>query len=253
VWGVCASGPAPDSAGPVTTTRLLVIQHHDIAGLGRARPHLQAAGLTLDVRAVYRGEDLPADLSGHDGLLVLGGPQTAYTDTGFPTRSAEIALAADAVRAEVPYLGICLGAQLLAQAAGGRGYRGQTPEVGWHPVRLTSAAGSDPLLTGLPQEWMVMQSHVDHFTLPPEARVLATGKAYPNQAFRVGPRAWGVQFHPEAGPGFIAARQSMIPGYGADAPTPPAGERAALSEVEPLVTALFTRFARLVGRSAGTR
>ena len=118
---------------------LLVIQHTAYAGLGRLAPALQAAGCAADVRRIDRGEPLPTDLDDHDGLVVLGGPQAVWTDTDFPTRGAELALVANALSRARPLLGICLGAQLLAYAAGAECYRGDAPEIGW--ALLPSAHG----------------------------------------------------------------------------------------------------------------
>lgn len=190
------SPPAP--AAPV-----LVVEHDDVAPLGRLDP----LGAPADLRRPHAGDPLPADLSGHSAVLVLGGQMAAWEDDAAPWLPATRALMARAVEEEVPLLGICLGAQLLAMAAGGRAERGGAgPEAGLLAVVPTAAAADDalvgPLAAAAPGGWLAAQSHGDAVTaLPPGAVVLARSAAYPVQAFRVGRCAWGVQYHPEVTPG----------------------------------------------------
>jgi GMP synthase (glutamine-hydrolysing) len=125
----------------------------------------------------------------------------AYEEAGYPFLAEEKRLLRRAAEAGVPVLGICLGAQLLADALGGHAHRGPTPELGYHPVRLTSSGERDPVLRHLEQP--VLSWHQDTFELPPGAELLAASDAYP-QAFRRG-RALGVQFHPETPPSLVDA------------------------------------------------
>lgn len=194
-------GAAAGPADPVA--RLLVVVHEDDAGPGRLAAHLPA----LDVRRPYAGEALPVDLHGYAGLLVLGGSMGASDDDVAAWLPATRRLLAEGVERGLPTLGICLGAQLLAAATGGQVRRGDAGlEVGLVPVRWQPAAADDALLgalalaagagggggVGVPQ-W-----HQDAVTnLPPGAVLLATGDRYPHQAFRLGDRAWGLQYHPE--------------------------------------------------------
>lgn len=165
----------------------MVIQHLDLEGayeIGRA----------LERRGVELVAELPSSLDGVDAVVVMGGPQSAYSDDRFPTRSAELALLAEAIERGIPTLGICLGAQLLAVATGGRCYRGEAREIGWFPVEVTGV--NDPLFGGLPT-FTPLHWHRDTFDLPPGAVHLASSELYANQAFRIGERAWGIQFHTE--------------------------------------------------------
>ncbi|MFJ6070622.1 type 1 glutamine amidotransferase [Streptomyces sp. NPDC093065] len=180
--------------------RLLVVQNHRGGGPGRFGDWLLADGVSPDVVHAYAGAPLPRRAE-HDGVLVLGGGHLPDDDVRAPWLAATRALVAEAVERGVPVFGICLGGQLLAQVAGGtvRGEHGE-PEVGSTPLTLRPEAGSDPLFRGLPERVTAVEHHVDAVTaLPPGAVWLMASERCPYQAFRVGERAWGVQFHPEAG------------------------------------------------------
>jgi GMP synthase-like glutamine amidotransferase len=229
----------------------LIIQHLAPEGPYAIATALAAAGVRQDVAPVFRGAPLPRDLAGFDGLVVLGGPMAADSDEGFPTRRAELALLADALERGVPTLGVCLGAQLLAHAAGGRVYRGTTgPEIGWAPVVLTPAAPDDPLLSALPPEPTVLHWHGDTFDLPTGAVHLAGNARYENQAFRLGDAAWGLQFHVEidqtAVDAFIAEFGDELAPAGATPDQLAAATPGALARLEPHRDRLLARFAARV-------
>ncbi|NMI01365.1 type 1 glutamine amidotransferase [Pseudonocardia acidicola] len=138
------------------------------------------------------GEPVPA-LDEVDGLVVLGGAMGAYETARYPFLRDTMRALEQAVERAVPTLAICLGAQLLAEAAGGRAYPGHGPEWGYIPVRLTAAGRADPVLHAFGGEHLSF--HSDTFDPPPGSRLLAESPAYP-QAFRVG-SALALQFHPE--------------------------------------------------------
>src|SRR5439155_18314763 len=121
-------------------------------------------------------------------------------DTEFPWLAQEKGLIASAVRDGVPFWGACLGVQLLAASLGARVYPAPEPEVGVMAVTLADEAMSDPVFVGLPRELPTLQWHGDTFDLPNGAVRLAGYEAYPNQAFRWGRNAYGVQFHLEVTP-----------------------------------------------------
>lgn len=177
----------------------LMVQHTPGGGPGRVGTWLREAGLDVRVLHPYAGEDLPAVLGGRP-LVVLGGGYLPDDDARAPWLPATRALARQALADATPFLGICLGGQLLARVAGGtvRAEHGR-PEYGSTPIRLRPEAAGDTLLHGLGDTVPAIERHVDAITeLPPGAVWLASSEACPHQAFRVGARAWGVQFHPEA-------------------------------------------------------
>lgn len=182
--------------------RVVIVQNSRGSSPGRLPGWLADEGLDP---VVVAGADLPQqvpDLAGVDGLVLLGGGFLPTDDELKPFLAHERHLAREAIDAEVPVLGICLGAQLLAVVAGGEvtPTSGET-ERGPCSVRLLPAASADPLLGDLVDdgELRMLQSHYDSVTaLPPDATHLATSDACQVQAFRIGSAAWGVQFHPEA-------------------------------------------------------
>ncbi|MGV9392031.1 type 1 glutamine amidotransferase [Streptomyces olivaceus] len=181
-------------------SRVLVVQNHAGGGPGRFGAWLASEGVSLDVLHAYAGAPLPRR-SAYDGVLVLGGGFLPDDDARAPWLAPTRALVADAVERGTPVFGICLGGQLLARVAGGtvRGEHG-APEFGSTPLSLRPEAGDDPLFRDLPGRVTAVEHHVDAVTaLPPGAAWLMTSEGCPYQAFRVGERAWGVQFHPEAG------------------------------------------------------
>ncbi|HXX90253.1 MAG TPA: type 1 glutamine amidotransferase [Acidimicrobiales bacterium] len=235
--------------------RCLIVQHVAAEGPYRIAEALERAGVGMDVRRVFAPEALPADLEGHDGLVVMGGPMSAYSDDGFPSRRAELDLLGQALATGRPVLGVCLGAQLLASAAGAGVYAGgATPEIGWGPVTLTPACADDPLLHGLPEQVGVLHWHGDTFDVPAGAEHLARTDLYPSQAFRAGERAWGLQFHLEVDAIAVAA---FLDAFGSDtlgAGTTPeaiADEApAALAALEEVQGRVLDRFAALVASRA---
>ncbi|HEV7212720.1 MAG TPA: type 1 glutamine amidotransferase [Blastococcus sp.] len=182
------------------SARLLVVVPSDTDPPARLGDWLRDAGLDLDERSLDRGDELPGDLAGFDGLLVLGGPQSALdsADTS-PELVGVRALLTQALAADLPTLAICLGAQLLADVGGGKVRPGiDGPEVGATLVAKRDAADADPVFGPVPLSPDVLQWHHDEISeLPTGATLLAGNPHYPHQAFRVGRHVYGLQFHIE--------------------------------------------------------
>ena len=186
-------------------TRALVVTHSPSEGPGTLTGWFAAAGVELDVVSPWDGDELPANPTEYDALVVLGGPQQAYDDGSAPWLPATKELLRAAVRERVPTLGICLGAQLMAEALGGRVEKGADGvEAGPRLVAKRDASWDDELFGDVPFTPTVVQWHEDAIVdLPPGAVLLASSSKYANQAFRVGDRAWGVQFHIETPPEMV--------------------------------------------------
>jgi GMP synthase-like glutamine amidotransferase len=177
--------------------RLLVVVPDESDPPARLGEWLREAGLELDERHLGTGDALPEDLSGHDGMLVLCGPQSSVGD--HPELTPVRDLLREAVTGDLPTLAICLGGQLLAQAGGGRVRVGvDGPEVGPGLVAKRDRADRDPVFGPVPLSPDVLQWHHDEIAeLPAGATLLASSPRYPHQAFRVGRNVYGFQFHIE--------------------------------------------------------
>ena len=158
---------------------------------------LRAFGQRLRVVKLHAGAEVPGDLDDVHGVVSLGGPQTVH-EMSAPWMQAEMGLLRDAHVAGVPVLGLCLGAQLLAAALGGETGRMPAPEVGWKDIALTPQGREDALFAGQPWKGPQFCWHSDHVSrLPDGATVLASSVACKVQAFAVGLRSYGIQYHPE--------------------------------------------------------
>ncbi len=183
----------------------LVVTHSASEGPGTLAAWFPEAGLDLEVVEPWNGEELPTELTAFDALVVMGGPQQAYDDSSAPWLRATKELLRRAVADSVPTLAICLGAQLLAEATGGRVEKGAAGvEAGARLVAKRDIAWDDELFADVPFTPTVVQWHEDAIVdLPPGAALLAGSSRYPHQAFRVGTRAWGLQFHIETPPEMV--------------------------------------------------
>jgi GMP synthase-like glutamine amidotransferase len=190
--------------------RTLVLQHIACEPPGVFEDVLQARGAEIHRAELDEGDALP-DWRTFDAIVAMGGPMSASDDETLPWLTAEKQLIGDAVRAGMPFWGVCLGVQLLAASLGARVYPGAAPEVGLLPVRLTEEGRSDPVLGGVGDELLTLQWHGDTFDLPDGAVRLARSPAYENQAFRF-ERAYGLQFHLEVS-AEMAREWARVPEY----------------------------------------
>lgn len=207
---------------------VLVVQHEDQCPPGLLGPWLNERGVRLDVVLAHRGELVPAALTGHDALLVLGGEMGALDDDLAPWLPRVRRLIAQTVRAGHPYLGVCLGHQLAGVALGGTLARNPAGRArGVTPVAPTPAGRQDPLLSAVAPGAPAVQWNGDVLTtLPPAAVPLAHAPDGSVQAARFGPLAWGVQPHPEATAAIFRSWTTQHPSA-----TVPRGEAAELAAV----------------------
>jgi len=175
-----------------TRQPVLVVLHQETSSPGRVGQILTARGFPLDIRRPPLGDPLPGTLAGHAGAIVFGGPMSANDTDDFVRRETD--WLSVPLKENRPFLGICLGAQMLVRHLGGtvESHEDGRAEIGWFPLKPTSQG------TAL-MKWpsMVYQFHREGFSMPRGAVCLATAETYPNQAFRYGQNAWGIQFHAE--------------------------------------------------------
>ncbi|HEY6472540.1 MAG TPA: type 1 glutamine amidotransferase [Acidimicrobiales bacterium] len=189
----------------------IVLQHVAYEGPGSIAAAVRDAGAALDVVRIDAGDPVPAPdaVDAMAGLVVMGGPMGVHD--GLPWLEQERVLLRAAVGAGLPVLGVCLGAQQLAAAFGADVVAGPTPECGVGEVHLTPEAFADPVFGPAPTPLPCVHWHGDTFDLPDGAVRLAGNAAYENQAFRVGTRAYGLQFHVEVTAALVGHWEPHLP------------------------------------------
>ncbi|HVO95770.1 MAG TPA: gamma-glutamyl-gamma-aminobutyrate hydrolase family protein [Terriglobales bacterium] len=177
--------------------KLLVLQHVPHELLGTLNPLLKKSGFRIRYVNFARHPDAQPSLEGYDGLVVLGGPMSV-NDTGrLPHLRTEMKLIQDALEKDLPVLGICLGAQLIAKTLGAAVYPNREKEIGWYDVSPTDHAQDDPLLNAFTATEKIFQWHGETFDIPKSTHHLAFSSLCANQAFRYGSKVYGFQFHLE--------------------------------------------------------
>ncbi len=180
--------------------------HNPCEGLGEIAAWALRKGHTLSSTHFYRGE-LPSSLDGADWLVVMGGPMNIYEHRKFPWLLAEKEAIGRAIAGNKRLLGICLGSQLIADALGGKVVQNPEIEIGWSPVRINPRAALP--FAGFPEELTALHWHGDTFSVPPGAVHVGSSEGCRNQAFAMGPRIVGLQFHLEVNAGDVAAFVQM--------------------------------------------
>ena len=202
--------------------RILSVMHGPSVPGGVFDEEAEAAGHALERWRVPDG-DSPAPAASYDAVMVFGGSQHPVEDDRFAWLAREEEFLQETVAARVPVFGVCLGAQMLARAAGASVGPAREPEIGWHGVALTSSGVADPVLGALPARPTIFQWHHYAFDLPPGASALAESDVC-LQAFRLdGLPAWGIQFHAEVTEEMLLAWIEEEP---EDLPMPPEELRA---------------------------
>lgn len=170
-----------------------VLQHVPFEGLGSIGPWLAARGAEISHTRFFDSPGLPS-LNGVDLVVAMGGPMSVNDEAELPWLKSEKRFVAEAIQAGKAVLGICLGAQLIANALGARVYPGSHKEIGWHLIESTSTHSD---CFQFPETAKVFHWHGETFDLPPGATRLARSAGCENQAFQVGARVVGLQFHLE--------------------------------------------------------
>lgn len=176
--------------------RALAIVHQNDAGPGVFAEECRERGIQLDEWLLPDGGRPPVEPAGYDAVMTFGGAMHPDQEDRYPWLGAERELLASLIDQGVPLMGVCLGSQLVADAAGSSSERADVPEIGWFDVQVTPAGADDPLLGPLAPGFSGFQWHSYRSPLPPRAVALAESPAA-LQAYRIGERCWGIQFHAE--------------------------------------------------------
>ena len=199
--------------------RLLVIQHIPDDHLNELAGPLMDAGIVIETWFTPARPGPVRDVTEYDGLLLLGALAGVNDEADHPWMSAERKIVERAMAAQIPTLGVCFGAQLLASIGGAQVRHEESQEAGWTPVRMDPAAADDPVLGALGPAPLVFAHHHDTFTPPPAGTVLGWSDRA-NQVLRIGDSTWGMQFHIEVSPGailsWLATFEEDIRSHGVD-------------------------------------
>jgi GMP synthase (glutamine-hydrolysing) len=183
--------------------KILIVKHIENEGAGLIEEIFRTDGWNLETVELSMGDTLPENLEGIAAAVILGGPMNVYEESKYPFLKDEDRLIRKVLVEEVPFLGICLGAQLLAKTCGARVEKASEKEIGWHTITLTEEGKRDSLFRGCSNRLAVFQWHEDTFDVPKGGDLLAVGKRCRNQVFRIGNHAYGLQCHTEITPDMV--------------------------------------------------
>lgn len=177
--------------------KVLVFQHVANEILGTLNPALKQQGLRIRYVNFERDPNATPSIDKYNGLIVLGGYMGVYEADQYTHIKTEMKLIEEALKKDVPVLGICLGAQILAHVLGSEVRKAPEKEMGWYDIELTTAGENAPLLSHFKKTEKIFQMHGDTFDIPKSCEHLAQSKICPAQAFSYGRKAYGLQFHLE--------------------------------------------------------
>jgi GMP synthase (glutamine-hydrolysing) len=176
---------------------ILFLKHIDIEGPETICDFFKKKKFQMKELELQKGDPLPADLKNIEAVVSLGGPMNVYEEDKYPFLKEEDKFIKRILKAEIPFLGVCLGSQLLSKAAGSSVGKSPVKEIGFFNVGLTKDGEQDTLFKGLYKHFEVYQWHEDMFEVPSGGTLLAGSSNCPHQAFRCGKNAYGLQFHVE--------------------------------------------------------
>jgi GMP synthase (glutamine-hydrolysing) len=205
--------------------KIMIFQHVAHELLGTLNPLLKSEGFKIRYVNFGRSPDTHPSLEEYNGLVVLGGPMGVYEVMKHPHIKTELALIESALKKNIPVLGICLGAQMIAHVLGAEVKRHRIAEFGWYDVSLTDDGANDPLFKDWKKKEKIFQAHQDTFALPNGTKRLAHSPACENQAFSYGDKVYGFQFHLEVDRPMILrwlgiADNQILLAHAAGSPTP---------------------------------
>lgn len=231
-------------------SQVIYIQNDEYDHAGLLGTVLREQGVGLDVVHAWKGEPVPTVPNGWSGIVLGGGGMSAYEADKYPFLESEIRLIHAAQEKGTPVLGICLGAQLMAAALGGRVFPNSKKEVGFYDVRFTPEATNDRLWSGDTATFQPVHWHGDAFSLPPGAVLLGSSELTPHQIFRVEENLYGIQFHLEIDEPvlteMIETDSDWLRQHGIDPDQFLQEGRVALPKVEPIGRRVFTRWIELL-------
>jgi GMP synthase-like glutamine amidotransferase len=181
---------------------VLIVKHVEIEGPGLIEDCLTNGKIPYRVLNLEIDPRLPR-VDDFTHIVLLGGPMNVYEEDRYPFLKAEDLFIKEAIQRGKRILGICLGAQLISKALGAKVYKAAVKEIGWYSILMTEEGAKDALFSFLPKSFPAFQWHGDTFAVPPAAKLIATSSPVPNQAFRYGENAYGLQFHLEVVEGMI--------------------------------------------------
>ena len=177
--------------------RVLAFRHVPHEGLGTIGSFLISRRFSIDYYDLFSHSRIPTDLDAYELIVSMGGPMNADETDRYPFLQEERKALKKAIGLNKRVLGVCLGSQLIARALDARVYSGSQKEIGWFPIRLSSAGKKDPVFKDLSEQLTVFHWHGDTFDLPKDAVCLASSDLYQNQAFKFGEHVYAFQFHVE--------------------------------------------------------